>query len=158
MCVHKYARDKCMQYRFCIFITVHICKVLTRVSNKNKNKTKKRRNECDTQPDASNVGHYFPGFHSSTVASLVLALHDVSAAVNFDRLSFRKDLEDRVSRGPAAAFTAAIASATSQPELLCIAEVIKTPEMKASLSEGELAHLRELYRCGRCLVFVSSVH
>jgi hypothetical protein len=108
--------------------------------------------ECDTHADAPNVSHYFPGFHSSTVASLVLSQADVSSS-KFNSQRFQDELVGRthiVFVDPlitaATVLEESIANATCFPELTCIADVIKLPATMARLSADDLAKLRALYR------------
>lgn len=104
--------------------------------------------QCGTSTDAPNVGHFFPGYHTATIASLVLAARDGGATTDdtegFDADRFREELVQRIQQDPLAGLTRAIKESPSQIQLKVIADVIK--ERGSDLPEDATAQLRVVYK------------
>jgi len=87
--------------------------------------------ECGTATDAQGVGHYFPGYHESTVASLVLAEAErleqltLQAQVDFDAESFRTELLQKGTDNAMQVLVPAIKSCDVLPKLSIVESMIR---------------------------------
>lgn len=102
--------------------------------------------QCGTSNDAANVGHFFPGYHESTIASLVLAADEEEtkeAEREFDGRRFQEELRESAREDAGAAFTAAIKSSDTVLQLSLIANMIKSKEFK--MTEQTTESLRRVY-------------